>query len=164
MNPHHKYKTVNTFVFDVDGVLTNGNLLATDHNGLVREMNTRDGYALKMALSAGYNVCIITGGASQGVELRLSKIGIKDIYLGIMNKLPVLEKYMAAKNLQSENIMFMGDDLPDLECMLAIKYRSCPKDASHDIKKICDYISPIEGGRGCVRDVIEKIMRVQGKW
>ena len=164
MNPHHKYKSVNTFIFDVDGVLTNGSLRAKDTGGLIREMNTRDGYALKRALTAGYNICIITGGSSPGVKLRLANIGIRDIYLSVIDKVTVLKKYIADMDISPDQILYMGDDLPDLEVMQEVAYKACPKDAAFEIREISDYISPMDGGRGCVRDIIEKIMRIHDKW
>jgi 3-deoxy-D-manno-octulosonate 8-phosphate phosphatase (KDO 8-P phosphatase) len=164
MNPHHKYMLVSSFVFDVDGVLTDGNLLATESDGLTREMNTRDGYALKQALLAGYNICIITGGSSSGVQKRLAKIGIEDIFLGVDDKPTVLQNFLEKKEINPEHVVYMGDDLPDFEAMQLVAYKACPKDAAHEIKNISDYISPIKGGRGCVRDIIEKVMRIQDKW
>ena len=120
--------------------------------------------ALKRALIAGYNVCIITGGSSPGVASRLGNIGIKDIYIGIEDKVETLRSYQKENILSAENIVYMGDDLPDFEVMKLVKYKACPKDANHEIKVICDYISPIKGGRGCARDLIEKVMRIQDKW
>ena len=159
-----KYEDISTFIFDVDGVLTNSQLHATENGDLLRHMNTRDGYALKRAHKAGYTICIITGGSSKGVHHRLSNIGIKYIYSGIMDKVPTLKKFLEETEIDPDQAIYMGDDLPDLDVMKIIGNTACPKDAAHEIKSISNYISPIKGGEGCVRDIIEKIMRIQDKW
>jgi 3-deoxy-D-manno-octulosonate 8-phosphate phosphatase (KDO 8-P phosphatase) len=155
---------ITTFVFDVDGVLTDGNVIITTEGALFRTMNIKDGFALKMAVEKGFNVCIISGGTNEGVRSRLNGLGIKDIYLGTHQKTQTLHDYLAAKNLNNDNVLFMGDDIPDLEVMQQVGLPCCPQDAVPEIKNICKYISHKKGGKGCVRDVIEQVLKVQGKW
>jgi len=127
-------------------------------------MNVRDGYAVKRAIKAGYRICIITGGSSEGVTTRLKGLGIKDIYTGISNKLDVFEEYAFANEIDTEGVLYMGDDIPDYEAMRLAGLPCCPQDAANEIIEICQYISPLKGGDGCVRDVIEKVMKLNGKW
>lgn len=155
---------ITTLVFDVDGVLTDGNVIITTDGELYRTMNTKDGFALKTAVDRGFNVCIISGGTNEGVRSRLSGLGITDIYLGTHQKTKTLNEYLAAKNLNKENVLFMGDDIPDLDVMQHVGLPCCPQDAVPEIKNICKYISHKMGGKGCVRDVVEQVLKVQGKW
>jgi 3-deoxy-D-manno-octulosonate 8-phosphate phosphatase (KDO 8-P phosphatase) len=155
---------ITTFIFDVDGVLTDGMVTVTSRGELVRNMNTKDGYALKVAVNQGFNVCIISGGTNLGVRTRLQGLGIKDIYLGIHNKMKQYEKYLDIHNLNPENILYMGDDIPDYPVMKKVGLASCPKDAVPEIQDISIYVSQKKGGKGCVRDVIEQVLKVQGKW
>lgn len=155
---------ITTFIFDVDGVLTDGTLKITSDGHMHREMNVKDGYALKTALNEGYNVCIISGGTDEGVRIRLQGLGITDIHLGAHHKTTQLEAYIKTNNLQSENILYMGDDLPDYPVMKMVGLPACPQDAVKEIKEVSKYISHKNGGKGCVRDVIEQVLKVQGKW
>lgn len=155
---------ITTFIFDVDGVLTDGTLKITTEGQMHREMNVKDGYALKTALNEGYNVCIISGGKDEGVRHRLQGLGITDVHLGAHHKITQLEAYIKDKNLQSENILYMGDDLPDYPVMKMVGLPACPQDAVKEIKEVSKYISHKNGGKGCVRDVIEQVLKVQGKW
>ena len=155
---------ITTFMFDVDGVLTNGAITITTTGELLRVMNIKDGYALKTAIDQGYNVCIISGGSNEGVRVRLENLGIKDIYLGTHNKIAQFEEYVAVNNLNPENILFMGDDIPDYQVMKKVGLPACPKDAASEIQNISLYVSQKKGGLGCVRDVIEQVLKVQGKW
>ncbi|NQW36013.1 MAG: HAD-IIIA family hydrolase [Flavobacteriales bacterium] len=155
---------ITTFVFDVDGVLTNGGVTIFPNGELIRTMNTRDGYALKVAVDCGYNVCIITGGNDISVQKRLNGLGIKDVYLGAHNKVNQFEDYLNQHNLKAENVLYMGDDIPDYPVMLKVKLAACPKDAAQEIQNISHYISQKKGGNGCVRDVIEQVLKVQDKW
>ncbi len=164
MNELERFRQVQTFFFDVDGVFTNNDLLCTEAGELLRMMNVRDGYALKRAVKAGYQLVIITGGSSMGVVSRLKALGVTDIFSGIQDKLPVLKKYMEENGISPDQCLYMGDDLPDLEVMQWVDFSACPSDAVPEIKAIADYISPLPGGRGCVRDVIEKTMKLAGKW
>lgn len=164
MNALEKFGDIDTFIFDVDGVLTNSDLIVLEDGKLLRKMNTRDGYALKRAIEAGYKVCIITGGKSEGVVARLKGLGIKDIYKGISDKLEAFDEYIYAYDIDPAAILYMGDDLPDYEVMRRVGLPACPTDAAHEILAIAQYVSPIKGGGGCVRDVIEKVMRIKGNW
>jgi 3-deoxy-D-manno-octulosonate 8-phosphate phosphatase (KDO 8-P phosphatase) len=155
---------ITTFVFDVDGVLTDGSIIINTDGELFRSMNIKDGFALKTAVDKGFNVCIISGGTNEGVRSRLRGLGITDIHLGTHEKTQTLNEYLTSKNLHNENVLFMGDDIPDLEVMQHIGLPCCPQDAVPEIKDICKYISHKKGGKGCVRDVIEQVLKVQGKW
>ncbi len=159
-----KLKNITTFVFDVDGVLTNGDILATDSGELLRTFNIKDGYALQLAVKKGYHVCIISGGRGQAMEKRFEGLGIPDVFLGISDKVEVFKEYLEICNLKAGEVLYMGDDIPDLKVMKLAGIPACPADASTDIKAVCDYISPFKGGKGAVRDIIEKILKIQDKW
>jgi 3-deoxy-D-manno-octulosonate 8-phosphate phosphatase (KDO 8-P phosphatase) len=158
------FKTISTFVFDVDGVLTDGSLLIMNDGLMLRKMHVKDGYALQLAVKKGYLIFIISGSNSPQVKERLSKLGIINVYMQVENKLEKLQKLSAQFNLQKKDILFMGDDIPDLEAMQYCGLACCPADAVSEIKNISKYISPVKGGEGCVRDVIEKVMKLQSKW
>ena len=155
---------ITTFIFDVDGVLTDGTIMVTTNGEMYRNMSIKDGYALKAAVLGGYNVCIISGGSNEGVRKRLEGLGITDIYLGAHQKMLQFEEYCIAKNINPDQVLYMGDDIPDFPVMQEVGLAACPQDAAPEIKDISEYISPIKGGKGCGRDVIEQVMRVQGKW
>ncbi|SEQ33136.1 3-deoxy-D-manno-octulosonate 8-phosphate phosphatase (KDO 8-P phosphatase) [Hyunsoonleella jejuensis] len=155
---------ITTFVFDVDGVLTDGTVHITSSGEMLRTMNIKDGYALKTAVDKGYNICIISGGTNEGVRLRLEGLGITDIYLGAHHKIEQLDDYFSKKNVTSEQVLYMGDDIPDYPVMKSIGLPCCPQDAVPEIKAIAKYVSHKNGGNGAVRDVIEQVLKVQGKW
>lgn len=157
-------KHINTFIFDVDGVLTDGTIKVTTEGEMFRTMNVKDGYGLKTAIQQGYNVCVISGGTNEGVRVRLQNLGIKDIFLGAHNKTEILENYLIGNNVKPENVLYMGDDLPDYHIMQEVGLPTCPQDAVPEIKTISKYISHKKGGKGCVREVIEQVLKVQGKW
>jgi 3-deoxy-D-manno-octulosonate 8-phosphate phosphatase (KDO 8-P phosphatase) len=159
-----KFTPITTLVFDMDGVLTDGSLLIMPDGEWIRRMNIKDGYALQLAVQKGYTVIVITGSMSVPVEKRLNRLGIQLVYQQVKVKRQLLEGIMQEKELPADQVMYMGDDMPDLEVMRAAGLSCCPADACRDILETADYISPMKGGEGCVRDVIEKIMRVQGKW
>ena len=158
------FKQITTFVFDVDGVLTDGSLIILPNGVMARNMNTKDGFALQLAIKKGYNIIIISGGSSPEVEYRLSTLGITEVYMKADNKLSLLNDHLAKKNIPSSSVLFMGDDIPDIEAMQSIHLAACPSDATQDVLAISEYVSPYPGGKGCVRDVIEKVMKLQGKW
>lgn len=164
MNVLEKFKTVKTFVFDVDGVLTDGTLLILEDGQMARRMNIKDGYALQLAIKKGYRVVIISGGTSEAVKERLARLGVKDCFVKIDDKKAKLIEYVAQHKLVWEEILFMGDDIPDYIPMQLTGLPCCPADAAPEIKRICRYISPVEGGRGCARDVIEKVLKLNGHW
>lgn len=151
-------------VFDVDGVLTDGSIILMPNGELVRTMNMRDSIAMRMAVRNGYQLCIITGGNSQAVKQRLNRIGISDIYLKTENKLEALKEFVSIYDLRLSEVLYMGDDLVDYEPMSKVGIPVCPKDAVNEIKRISLYVSPINGGKGCVREVIEQVMKAGGKW
>lgn len=155
---------ISTFIFDVDGVLTNGMLTIMPDGELVRHMNVKDGYAMKIALHKGFRVCIISGGTNQAVKNRLAALGIEDIYLGAHDKIHQYQEIIKKYNLVSENILYMGDDIPDLPVMKKVGMPCCPNDAVKEIQNASKYISNLKGGDGCVRDVIEQVLKVQGNW
>jgi len=155
---------INTFVFDVDGVFTDGGLLITAEGELLRRMNVKDGYALKTALVKGYNVCIITGGTNEGVRERLKGLGVSEIYMGAHHKEEPLQEFLSKHKLDSKNVLYMGDDMPDIPPMLKVGLPTCPQDAVQEVKAVAKYISHKIGGDGCVRDVIEQVLKVRGDW
>ena len=155
---------ITTFVFDVDGVLTDGSVFVSNEGEMLRTMNIRDGYALKSAIDCGYNVCIISGGSNEGVRARLRNLGITDIHLGSPDKVVTFDEYTDIYNIKPEQVLYMGDDIPDYHVMKLVGLPTCPQDACPEIKAISKYISHKNGGKGAVRDVIEQVMKVQGKW
>ncbi|MEP7279529.1 MAG: HAD hydrolase family protein [Bacteroidota bacterium] len=160
----NRFKQVKCFVFDVDGVLTNGTLLLLDDGQMVRTMNIKDGYALQLAVKKGYQIAIISGAGNGGVEQRLKRLGITDIYFNATDKELVLKDYLQQKKLQPAEVLFMGDDLPDYQAMLATGLPCCPADAVPEIKRISKYIASLGGGQGCAREVIEKVLKLNGHW
>ena len=157
-------KNVKAFAFDIDGVFTDGTILVITGDDLPRTMNVRDGYAVKHAVQNGYKVVIISGGKSEAAKTRLEKLGAHKVYIGREDKLNALKEFMSEQNLKLENILFMGDDMPDYEVMQKAGIPCCPKDAVPEIKELSVYVSDKKGGEGCVRDVIEQVMKIQGKW
>lgn len=157
-------KNITTFVFDVDGVFTNGTVLVQTDGEMLRTMNVKDGYALKTALTKGYNVCIITGGTNEGVKKRLLGLGVTAIYMNSHLKLEALHEYTKEHNIDLKNILYMGDDLPDIPPMQVVGLATCPQDAVPEVKSVSTYISHRLGGDGCVRDVIEQVLKVRGDW
>lgn len=164
MNILEAMQEINTLVFDVDGVMTDGSLQILPNGEFIRTMNIKDGYALQLAVKQGYNVWVITGSSSDPVATRLSYLGIIHFYQKVSNKLELLQKLMQENNVKVNQVLFMGDDVPDLTAMKYAAIAACPADAAMDIIDIANYISPHKGGKGCVRDVIEKIMKLQNKW
>jgi len=155
---------ITTFIFDVDGVLTDGNVTVFTDGQLIRTMNIKDGFALKTAVRMGFNVCIISGGTNEGVKTRLRGLGLTDIYLGIHDKIEQLDEYLDIYNINPEHVLYMGDDIPDFPVMKLVGLPACPKDAVPEIQDISLYVSQKKGGNGCVRDVIEQVLKVQDKW
>jgi 3-deoxy-D-manno-octulosonate 8-phosphate phosphatase (KDO 8-P phosphatase) len=160
-----KMRAVKAFVFDVDGVLTDNGLLITEAGEYLRTMNVRDGQALKWAKDAGYGIGFITGGTSEGVKKRITQhLGIHEYYSGVKDKAVAFQSFMHRTGVQSTEICYMGDDLPDLPPMRQSALACCPADAVPEVIAATDYVSHLPGGAGCVRDVIEKVMKIQGKW
>ena len=155
---------ITTFIFDVDGVLTDSSVHVTPTGEMLRIMNIRDGFAMKAAIESGYNVCIISGGNNEGVRIRLKNLGITDIHLATPDKVATFKEYTELYNIKPEQVLYMGDDIPDFHVMQLVGLATCPQDASPEIKTISKYISHKNGGKGAVREVIEQVMKVQGKW
>lgn len=164
MNVYQKFAKVNTLIFDVDGVFTNSNILITESGDLLRSMSTQDGYAVKKAIQEGYHVAIITKGNSKGVVSRLEGLHVLDIYSAVDDKLEVFHEYCKKKNITSETCLYMGDDISDLVVLNEVQLATCPNDAVEEVIASSDYISPYKGGEGCVRDVIERVLRLNNHW
>jgi 3-deoxy-D-manno-octulosonate 8-phosphate phosphatase (KDO 8-P phosphatase) len=158
------FHNVNTFVFDVDGVMTDGSVLLLDNGLQARQMNIKDGLGLQMAVKNGYKVVIISGAASEPVINRFRYLGIEEIHLGVTDKLYFLQLFIEQNGLEWDNILYMGDDLPDVDVLQKVGLSCCPADAAVEVKQVCKYISPIKGGKGCVRDVIEKVLKLNNHW
>ncbi|HVW97381.1 MAG TPA: HAD-IIIA family hydrolase [Mucilaginibacter sp.] len=159
-----KLKEISTFVFDVDGVLTDGSVFVSNDGLQSRAFNIKDGYALQLAVKCGYNVCSVSGSRSKSALHRLNSLGVTDVYMGIHTKITKLKLYLEEKSISPENVLYMGDDIPDLAVMQYVGLPVCPADAVEEIKAISKYISPCAGGKGCARDVIEKVLKIQDKW
>lgn len=157
-------KDIKAFVFDYDGVLTNGTVILMEQGEPLRTANVRDGYAMQLAVRKGYHVAIISGGRSKSVTNRFSMLRITDVFLGTGNKSERLKAYMAERSLRKEELLYMGDDIPDFHAMQMAGVAACPADAVEEIRSVAHYISHARGGEGCVRDVIEQVMKIQGKW
>ena len=164
MNVLELFKPISTFIFDMDGVLTDGQVLTITGGTMARSMNVKDGYAISLAIKNGYKVGIISGGKAPEAEERLKYLGIKHIYMQVHNKLECLDKVLQENNLTMQEVLYMGDDIPDYAVMKQVALPCCPADAVAEIKNVSKYISPFDGGKGCVRDVIEKVMKLQDKW
>ena len=164
MNELERFREVTTFIFDVDGVLTNSQLLVMEDGSLLRQMNVRDGYAIKRALQANYRVAIITGGNSMGVVERLQALGVVDVYYGVQDKVEAYRAFMELHELDDAGVLYMGDDVPDYEVMRLVGFPACPQDACPEILSLAKYVSHRGGGAGAVRDVIERTLRVKGQW
>lgn len=155
---------IKAFVFDVDGVLAKTSFYLHPNGEFMRSMNTQDGFSIKHAVKQGFPVAIITGGKSQSVKDRFNGLGVTDVYLGSHDKIEDFEDFIYKYGISPEDILYMGDDIPDMEVMLKVGIPTCPVDAVSDIKKISRYVSEYKGGEGCVRDVVEQTLRSQNKW
>lgn len=164
MNVLAEFKKITTFIFDIDGVLTDSTVLLLDGGLQSRRMNIKDGLGLQMAIKNGFSVMAISGSFSEPVTHRLQKLGIGDVYMSVLNKKNFVDEHRSKNNLQWDEILYMADDLPDLALMKMVGLPCCPADAVPEILELSKYISPVNGGFGCVRDVIEKVLRVQDKW
>lgn len=193
INYKEKFKNIKALVFDVDGVFTDGSVILDQNGELQRIMNTKDGFIIKYAKDVGLDIAIISGGKSNAVLRRFMDLGLEDVYLGVKgvfssdfkisntisnndsdgnthckeaNKMETLRRFCDKKEgvIIEEHVLYMGDDIPDLEVLSQAYLSCCPNDAVNEVKGIVDYISPFEGGKGCVRDVVEQVLRAQGKW
>lgn len=159
-----KLGNINTFIFDFDGVLSDGMVLLTEEGGYLRRTNVKDGYAMQLAVKKGYRVVIISGAKGEGMYKRLYGLNIKDVYLGVPNKLTVYEEVKEKYNIKDEEIIYMGDDIPDYEVMKHAGVAACPADAANEIKEVSDYISDKKGGKGCARDIIQQTLKLHRNW
>ena len=164
MNHLESFNQIHTFFLDIDGVLTNGKLLIFEHGKIVRKVNHRDDFAIRRAVECDYRVVILSSGQAEGIKNHLATLGVTDIYLGTSDKLEVYEEVINLYDLDEEGILYMGDDWPDYPSMRRVGMPVCPADAIPEVIKICKYVSPKKGGNACVRDVIEKVLRLQGNW
>ena len=164
MNILGQFKKISAFVFDVDGVMTDGSIIIVPGLEYLRTMNTRDGYGLQLAVRKGYNVAVITGGFAPPVTERMNSLGITDVFQSVKNKLEVFNRYIGEKGIAPDRVLYMGDDIPDLGVMQEAGLACCPADAVQEIKAIAHYISPFNGGRGSVREVIEKVLKLNDHW
>lgn len=164
MNVYQLFPKIKAIVMDIDGVLTDNKILVTEEGQFLRSMNVKDGYAIKRAIQAGLQVGIISGGRSEGTRIRFELLGVKEIYLGVENKLERLNQLLKSWNIDYSVCAYIGDDLPDLEIMKLVELPCCPSDAVPEIIDVSKYISSLNGGNACVREIIEKILQAQAKW
>jgi 3-deoxy-D-manno-octulosonate 8-phosphate phosphatase (KDO 8-P phosphatase) len=161
---NYDLKTIQAFVFDVDGVLSSSRISLDSNGNPMRTVNIKDGYALQLAVKKGFEIGIISGGFSESVELRYERLGIKRIYMGSHSKLKDYEDFLRKTHLSDKAIMYCGDDIPDYQVMKRVGLPVAPADAAPEIKNIAKYISPLRGGEGVARDIIEQIMKVHDLW
>ena len=164
MNLLQQLSQISCFVFDMDGVLTDGTLLVLPDGLMARKMNIKDGYALQLAVKKGYSVIIISGGNSPEAKERLFKLGVDQVWMGVKDKLTLLKTELDKKQIPMSQVLYMGDDIPDLAVMQAVGFPCCPADAATDIRLASKYISPFKGGEACVRDVMEQVLKLRGDW
>ncbi|MBN8693850.1 MAG: HAD hydrolase family protein [Bacteroidetes bacterium] len=163
-NFKEKLNKITTLMFDVDGVFTDGKVLVMENGEVVRNVFSKDGYAIHLAVQKKYKLVIISGGNNVAIKNLLTRSGIEHIFINQHDKLQCYKDFIYEHNINDEQVMYMGDDLPDYEIMSRVGVAACPNDSATEIKSICSYISPKNGGEGCVRDIIEQVMRVQGQW
>ncbi len=161
---NYELKKIKSIVFDVDGVLSL-NTVAMDNEGVpVRTMNIKDGYAIQLAVKLGLKIALMTGGRNEEIRKRYAYLGVQDVFLNCKVKLNTWDAYLKENNLKTDEVIYVGDDIPDYEIMQRAGCPCCPKDACADIKAISTYISDCNGGMGVARDIIEQVLRAQGKW
>lgn len=164
MNYKAKLHEIKAFVFDYDGVISDGNIWSANDTIIVRSGNVKDGYAMQYALRKGYLIAILSGGSGDSIRSRMKMLGVEDVYLGSHRKKEIFEDFLKDKQLLPEQVLYVGDDIPDYDVMRLAGVSACPADAAEEIKSVADYISHKNGGCGCVRDVIEQVLRLQGQW
>ena len=158
------FKKITTFIFDIDGVLTDGSVLVLENGLQARRMSIKDGFALQLAVKTGYRVLAVSGSTPSPVIDRLNKLGIKEVHMSVLDKKSFVDSYLQKNTLKKEEVLYMGDDMPDLPVMSAVGLSSCPADAVSEVLQAAKYISPLNGGYGCARDVIEKVLRANDHW
>lgn len=161
---NYDLQTIKAVIFDVDGVLSQNTIQMSPSGMPVRTVNIKDGYAIQLAVKMGLKLAIISGGTDKGVEERYRKLGMTDIFMSCSTKIDVFHRFLADNNLSRENVIYVGDDIPDYEIMQVAGCPCCPNDACADIKAISTYVSPYDGGMGCARDIIEQVLRANGHW
>lgn len=164
MNPLEKFHEINCLIFDVDGVFTDGRVLVTESGAHLRQFHTRDGLAIKLAARAGLKCIAISGGQSEGVRIRLGNLGFEQVVLGVDDKMEVYEHLVESLQLDEGAILYMGDDLPDYPVMRRVGLPVCPRNAAPEVLELAQFVSSRDGGDGCVREVVEKLLRIQDKW
>ena len=164
INYKEKLHAIRAFVFDFDGVMTDGSVWTYGDGETVRCCNTKDGYAIHYAVKKGYTIAIISGATSASIDNRMHALGVEQCYTGCANKIATYERFLATNGLRAEEVLCMGDDVPDYPMLRRAGVSACPADAAVEIKELVDYVSLFGGGKGCVRDVIEQVMRLQGNW
>lgn len=155
---------IKAFAFDVDGVLSPSTIPMHISGEPLRMVNIKDGYAIQLAVKMGFPIAIITGGNTEAVRKRFEGLGVKDIFLGASAKLPIYESWLKKYQLCDDEVLYMGDDIPDIEIMRRVGLAVAPRDAAVDIIEIAHYISTFDGGMGCAREIIEQVLRAQNKW
>lgn len=163
-NYKEKLHPIRAFVFDFDGVMTDGSVWTYGDRETVRAGNIKDGYAIQYAVKQGYRIALISGATSLSINNRMEALGVSDIFTGCGSKIQTFHQFLETYGLRPEEVVCMGDDIPDYEMMRQAGVAACPADAAIEIQHISDYISPFTGGHGCVRDIIEQVMRLQNKW
>ena len=164
MSYKNKLINIKNFVFDIDGVFTNGTIYVDSKGKETRGFNSKDGLIVKYAVSCGYNIGVISGAGNDGILKRLKKLDIKNIYLSSKNKCDDLDIFLKTNKLNPDQTLYMGDDLSDLDAMKMVGLKTCPNDAVSEVRNIADYVSPKKGGSGCVRDVLEQVLKIQDNW
>ncbi|MDR0603102.1 MAG: 3-deoxy-D-manno-octulosonate 8-phosphate phosphatase [Bacteroidales bacterium] len=163
-NYKEKLKDITTFVFDFDGVLSTGKIIVLPDGDQLRETNVKDGYAIHYALKQGYRICVISGGYSNSMRLRYHDFSGMDMFLKVADKTVIFSDYLKQHHIKAEQVVYMGDDIPDYDVMQLAGLKTCPSDAAIEIQTTSHYISHCKGGEGCVRDIIEQTLRAQNKW
>jgi 3-deoxy-D-manno-octulosonate 8-phosphate phosphatase (KDO 8-P phosphatase) len=164
MNLLEQFQNIKAFVFDMDGVLTDGSLIIMPGQEFLRTMDIKDGYALQLAVKKGYHVVVISGSVSKPCAERFEYLGIRNVFMKVKDKEEVLAQFVLSNNLKWDEVLFMGDDIPDLEVMKQVGLPCCPNDAVAEIKAVSKFISTRNGGKGCAREVIEKVMHLNNQW
>jgi 3-deoxy-D-manno-octulosonate 8-phosphate phosphatase (KDO 8-P phosphatase) len=165
MNANEKsLQRITTFIFDYDGVMTDGTVYMDSNGDPLRTSNVKDGYALQLAGKLGFHLAVISGAVVTNITKRLNMLGVRDVFTGIPDKVVKLEEYMEQYGLKPEEIVYVGDDIPDMKVMQRVGIAACPADAAPEIRRICQFVSERPGGHGCVRDIIEQTLKAQGKW
>lgn len=164
INYKEKLQPIKAFVFDFDGVMTDGSVWVYADRETVRAGNIKDGFAVQYAVKKGYTVAVISGATSASIDNRMQMLGVTQCYTGCGNKIETYEQFLKKNGLTDSQVLYMGDDLPDYPLLQRAGVSACPADAAVEVRDMVDYISIYDGGHGCVRDVIEQVLRLHGQW